>query len=148
MIFGLIMLTAGASQPAYRVIDTRGFGASSSQTTVAELVERPSGINDERFAQKLIELSGLRPWTGKLTEFPASPSRLGVKAVHSYAGPEVTVYFLSSDSRKVGRVCRISRRNGGLTIAWTSAQDWCAAKFGLPPMKRVSPINTVNAPIQ
>lgn len=148
MIAGIIMLAAGACQFAYRVVDTRGFDTSSDRATVVELIERPSGIGDEGFARTLIEASGLRPWNGKIIEFPASPGHMGVKAVHSGTGPEVTIYFPSSDSRKVGRVCRIGRKDGGMTDAWKKAQDWCASRFGLPPLKRVPPIETVNAPVK
>ena len=35
-----------------------------------------------------------------------------------------------------------------MTDAWKKAQDWCASRFGLPPLKRVPPIETVNAPVK
>jgi hypothetical protein len=146
VIGGLIVVAAATSQPAIRVSSARRFGTDNDQSTIAEVVERPAGITDEGFARSLIKASGLRPWNGKLTESPASAGHMGVKAVHSGSGPEVTVYFVAGDSSKVGRVCRISRKRGGMTEAWTSAQDWCASIFGLPRLKREPPIRTANAP--
>lgn len=147
MIMSSLLLAAGIVQLAPNVVRSQGFDLDGHTATTAELVERPAGTSDEAFARHLIALSGLRPWNGQLYEFPASPGHMGAKSVVSGAGPEVTVYFLPSDTRKPGKVCRISRKNGGMTDASMSAQDWCVASFGLPPLRRVPPVQAVDEPI-
>lgn len=149
MLVELALFSAAISgQPTTRVISSQTFDAHTERRTTAELLERPAGLTDEAFAKAFIEASGLQPWNGELIEFPAAPGRMGGKAVISRSGPEMTFYFLSSDSGTSGRVCRLTRSRGGMTTAWTSAQDWCAARFGLPPLKRPPFVRTVNEPIR
>ena len=147
MSISVILMAAGLASARPHVIASQTFDPNTDRATSVELIERPQGITDADFAQKLIDASGLRPWNGQPINFPASPGGMGVRAVESGAGPEVHVYFVSSDSRTSGRVCRITRKYGGMA-GWPRAQDWCASKFGLPPRKWEPPIKTVNVPIR
>ena len=61
---------------------------------------------------------------------------------------ELGLKIISSDSAKAGRICRITRKSGGLTTALTSAQDWCASALGLPPLKRAPPIRIIDTPVR
>lgn len=142
MIISALLIAAVALQPAARVVASRTSPPDmDGDVTVTELVERPRGMTDEAFAQQLIDASGLRNWDGKPLSFPAGPDSMGGKAVLA-RGAQVTVYYFPSASRKVGRVCRISRPRGGMTTAWQQAQDWCLASFGLPPRKWVPMVGT------
>ena len=147
MITIKIRLAAAISHHAPTVLRSQSFSAEHWTGTTAELIERPSGTSNQAFAQHLLEMSALRPWNGPAYELPAFPGRWGVVSVVSGAGPEITVYYLLSDGTQSGRVCRISRKYGGMTDAWKNAQDWCARNLGLPPLKRVPPIRTVNEPL-
>jgi hypothetical protein len=142
------LISTATANSLPRILRFESYAVRTDQATIAELIERPRGIADETFAQCLIDASGLRPWNGKLIRFPAVRGWMGTVAVVSGAGPEVTVYFVDSDSHRAGRVCRITRKYGGMTKAWTSAQDWCAAAFGLRKVKREPPIKDVNVPIK
>ena len=147
MIIIALLIAANVLQPAARIVASRTSTPDmDGNVTVAELVERPRGLTDEAFAQHLIDASGLRHWDGEPMSFPAGVDHMGAKAVHASRGPEVTVYYFPSDSRIVGRVCRISRKRGGMTPAWQQAQDWCASSFGLPPRKWMPIVGTTNGP--
>lgn len=147
MIISALLIAAAALQPAPRIVASRTSAPDvDGDVTVAELVERPRGQTDEAFAQLLIDASGLHPWNGEPMSFPAGLDHMGAKAVVSSRGAEVTVYYFPSDSRKVGRVCRISRKRGGMTTAWQQARDWCASSLGLPPLKRVPMVRASNSP--
>jgi hypothetical protein len=149
MSIGAVLIATIVAQSTPHVIGSQGYEMDRDQATIAELIERPRGLTNEEFAEKLIDASGLRPWNGKHMSFPAAPGRMGGKAITSRSGPEVTVYFVPSDVRTVGRVCRISRKRGGMTDAFVKAQDWCASSLGLPtPLKRESPVRTVKERIQ
>ncbi len=145
MFISALLIAAAALHPATRIVASRTSTPDmDGNVTIAELVERPRGVTDETFAQQLIKTSGVRPWNGEPMSFPAGVDRMGAKAVHTSTGPEVTVYYFPSDSRIVGRVCRISRKRGGMTLAWRQAQDWCASSFGLPPLRWVPMVGTSN----
>lgn len=142
-----LLIAAAVLQPAPHIVASRTSAPDvDGDVTVAELVERPRGQTDEAFAQLLIDASGLHPWNGEPESFPAEVDQMGAKAVHTSKGAEVTVYYVSSDSRSLGRVCRISRKRGGMTPAWQQAQDWCASSFGLPPRKWVPVVRSTNGP--
>ncbi len=140
MSFGGTLIALAISQSAPGIIASQSFELGGHQATLVEMVERPRGLADEAFARRLIEESGLIPWDGELFGTPPTSGRMGVASVISGAGRQVTVYFIGGDPRRPGRVCRITRERGGMTPAWESAQDWCASRFGLPPIKRQPPI--------
>ncbi|URD60729.1 hypothetical protein M8312_13270 [Sphingomonas sp. KRR8] len=142
MQLGLILMVLSLGEPGPRVISEQHFGLQSWRATSAKLIQRPIGVHDESFAQALVDASGIKPWNGQVDSSRPSSTRMGVKAVTSGSGPEVTVFFGQGDQRKAGRVCQITREHGGLTEEWISAYDWCASRLGKSAFNRRPPIIT------
>ena len=108
---------------------------------VAEILERPAGVRDEEFAQRLIDAEGLRPWNGEQLNTPPEVGRMGSKAVVSSDGREIIVKYISGDQQRVGLVCRLRFSRGGVSDQRWNAYRWCASHFGLElPERPPAPI--------
>lgn len=140
-MFTVAALMAGLAQPG--VISVLKGEEFVRRGIVAELVERPPGIPDERFAQQLIEAEGLKPWNGQQMNFPAVDGRMATKAVFAGDGREVIVKYVPGDAKQPGKACRIRLARGGMSDARWQAYRWCAEAFGLsisetpPPVVRM-----------
>jgi hypothetical protein len=143
--FFLGALLAAQAEP--RILATLEGKEFAEWGIIGEIIERPAGISDERFAQQLVDAEGLRPWNGQQMDFPPSENGPAVKAVFAGDGREIVVHYVPSDTGRSGRVCR--RRSGGVPMndaQWQSVR-WCAAAFGYAlPETRPSPIATVTTP--
>ncbi len=129
---------AAASEP--RIVATLQGPDFQRRGIVAELVERPVGLTDEKFAQQLIQASGIRPWNGEQS-FASEAGGMATKAVFSADGRELIVKYVNSGVDRTGRVCRISMARGGMSIARWNAYRWCASAFGIRlPKTPSSPI--------
>jgi hypothetical protein len=102
--FSVLLFATAAVDATPHVIGSQTYEGGTDRTKVAELIERPRGIADEAFVRQLIAASRLHSWNGRLISFPPAPDRMGVLAVNSATGPEMTVYFLAGDSHTEGRV--------------------------------------------
>ena len=111
---------------------------------VAEIVERPAGVSDVEFAQRLIDDEGLRPWNGEQIEGHSETTQTGLKAVVSADGREVRVSYVVTDEQKSGRACRIRFTRGGWSDARWNAYRWCASGLGYElPLTPPPPIVTI-----
>lgn len=143
-MFVIATLLAGLAEP--KVIEILEGDAFVRRGIVAELIERPSGVSDEQFAQQLIDAEGLKPWSGQQMNFPAVDGGMAVKAVVSGDGREVSVRYLPSDASQVGKVCRVRLSRGGASDERSKAYRWCAEAFGLTlPEKAPPPIRVQEA---
>ena len=140
LIFGLAV-TAG---PGPHVLDTLGGRDFARMGIVAQIVERPEGVSDVEFAQRLIDAEGLRPWNGEQIESYSESSRTGIKAVVSADGREILVSYLVANEQESGRACRIRFARGGWSDARWNAYRWCALGLGFePPLTPPPPIVTI-----
>ena len=114
---------------------------------VAEIIERPAGVSSEQFAQELIEVEGLEPWTGQQIDFPSVDGAMATKAVISTDGREVIVKYMPGDAAKPGKVCLLRLARGGWSAERWTAYRWCAKAFGLSLAETAPPpIRVDNSP--
>jgi hypothetical protein len=98
---------------------------------VAEVIERPAGVDDERFAQQLIDGSGLRQWDGKPQNSLPNATHAGTRSVFSGDGRAMFVKFVTGDVTRSGRVCRMTLSRVGWSNTLWDAHRWCASALGL-----------------
>jgi hypothetical protein len=98
---------------------------------VAEVVERPAGVDDERFAQQLIDGSGLRQWDGKPQNSLPTATHAGTRSVFSGDGRAMFVKFVTGDVTRSGHVCRMTLSRVDWSKTLWDAHRWCASALGL-----------------
>ena len=141
----LVLFAAAALAPdgAPRILARLAGDEFVRMGIVAELIERPTGMSDEAFAQQLIDAEGLRPWNGQQVEMPARKGGMAVKAVFSADGRELHVNYIEG----AGRVCRTRFAHGGVTPERWTAIRWCASAFGIAlPAKIPPPVVVISKP--
>lgn len=140
IIWGIVI----AAEAEATVLATLKGAEFARMGIVAEILERPVGVSDEVFAQRLIDAEGLRPWNGEQIDAAPRSGPWGVKAVVSGDGREINVRYVAGDQRVAGRICRIRMSRGGWSDARWSAYRWCASALGFElPLAPPPPIVSI-----
>lgn len=124
----VVMMLAGGSQ----VLTSYNSKVLEREGVTAELVLDANIPQPEALANALIEAEGLTPWNAEQpTTQSRSASPLAYRARYSGSGAGIIVYYHRDHSGVVQPVCRIRRRQGGMSTAFDLARRWCATSLGV-----------------
>lgn len=141
----LFLAPALAAQAEPRVIARLEGDAFARAGIVAELIERPRGVSDEAFAQRLVDAEGLKPWADEPMGTAPAQRRVGSRAMFAGDGRAIIVNYRTGNTARRGRVCRQRLAPGPMSGANWAAHRWCASKLGLKLPKIAPPIIRTNS---
>lgn len=126
-MLSLVMLLVLTGDP--KVITSYQSKALDQEGVTTELVMDAEIRQPEALADALIEAGGLTPWNTDQPTVRSRPgSALAYRARYSADGNEIIVYYHGAAGRPV---CRIRRRQGGVSSAFNLARRWCATSLGI-----------------